>query len=121
SDDLGRAVLALFQALHEDDKFAAEWVFAGQITIGKRLVDDDDVALLGEFLVAESATGVQRNVHDLEIEGTNDADVGNRKIGESAVGLAEDVHSGGSSSAGERRSAIHADGTDAGKFCHLRE
>src|SRR5262249_57230390 len=110
---------ALFQALHEDDELAAERILAGKVAIGKSLIDDGDVALLRQFLGAERAARAQRDAHRFKIGRSDNADFGNRKIGESAIRLAEDVHSGRSPRTSEGRSAIHANGADAGELFKL--
>src|SRR5262249_54340553 len=119
ADYFGRRVLAFFQALHEDDELAAQRILAGKVAIGKSLIDDGDVALLRQFLGAERAPRGEWDAHRFEIGRSDNADFGDRKVGESAVRLAEDVHSRRSARAGEGGSAIRADGADAWELFKL--
>src|SRR5215472_11161888 len=63
ADDVGRRVLAFLKALHENDHPLPERIHAGKIPIDKRLIDDDHVALLGEFFWIKLAPRMKRYLH----------------------------------------------------------
>src|ERR1700674_313384 len=114
ADDFRRLELILHKALHVDGGFLAEGIDSVQIFVHESLTDDRHVLFLGQLLGVEKTARAQGDVHGAEIVRPDNADVGNWKILERLLRLAEEVDASGRAQPAQWTKASHAGGATAG-------